>query len=513
MPYNAGVRYARSHSGISLKEPGVKKLMLFFAVLVCWGNSAFAADQPLKLSLGEAIRMAAEKNLDVRAELYTSAQFEAEINRNRAIYDPLLNIQTNYSDTVTPVTDSTTTFSSRGNFFQLNTSLSQLFWTGATASLAFNNSYTSATSFTLEKYFWQSSLGVTLSQPLLKNAGRENTELNISISRFSKFASLEHFKNLLLNTVTQVRTEYFKLYSLREQLEVRKVSLALARKILSETKARAATGMDVLSAEYGVTLREKALIDAEKSVSDQVDVLRLLLQLHEQGDIVITDPPRKEQYLPDQNEAIQHALSRPDIKELQRSLDISELKTRVFHNNLKPDLSFNITGSLVGQNRNYGNALDGIGSVDYPAWGVGLILNYPLGNHAAENNYRKSRLKNAQIALQIRSLEDNAKTDVLTSLRAIASTYKQLEVAARGRAFAEERLRAYMRKNAAGQATTKDVMDVENDVVTAKNDQIIAAVTYDNAITRYMQVTGELLEKEGIRVVEGDADRLYTNTR
>jgi len=266
MSYNVGVRYSRSHSGISLKGPCVKRLMVLFSVLVCWNGSAFATDQPIKLTLGEAIRMAAEKNLDVRAELYTPAQFEAEINRNRAIYDPLLNMQTTYSDTTTPVTDWSTTFSSRGHSFQLNTSISQL-----TATLAFNNSYTSATKFTLQNYFWQSSLGVTLSQPLLKNAGRETTEINILISRFSKFASLEHFKNLLLNTVTQVRTEYFKLYSLREQLEVRKVSLALARKILSETKARAATGMDILSAEYGVTLREKALIDAEKSVNDQVD--------------------------------------------------------------------------------------------------------------------------------------------------------------------------------------------------------------------------------------------------
>ena len=39
------------------------------------------------------------------------------------------------------------------------------------------------------------------------------------------------------------------------------------------------------------------------------------------------------------------------------------------------------------------------------------------------------------------------------------------------------------------------------------------AVAYDNAISRHFQVTGELLEKEGVRVVEGDVDKLYTNTR
>ena len=38
-------------------------------------------------------------------------------------------------------------------------------------------------------------------------------------------------------------------------------------------------------------------------------------------------------------------------------------------------------------------------------------------------------------------------------------------------------------------------------------------VTYSNAVTQFWQVTGELLEREGIRVVEGDADKLYTTIR
>lgn len=495
----------------------MKTLLTVFAIVICWCSVVFATGQPLRLSLGEAIRMAAEKNLDVRAELLNPAQFEAEINRNRSIYDPFLTFQTNYSDTTNPVSSTTTTFSKRGQSFQVNTSVNQLFWSGATASLGFNNNYSSVNPSTGQSGFWQSSLGVTLSQPLLKNAGREAVEVNISVARLSKFASLEHFKHVLLTTVSQVRTDYFKLYSLKEQLEVRKLSLALARKILVETKARVTAGvlpaMEILNAEFGVTAREKDLIDAEKSVNDQVDRLRLLLQIEVEADMVLTDLPRKDIYIPNQDEAVRHALMRPDIKELKRSLDISELQTRVFGNNTKPDLSLFLSGSLVGQDHSYAGDMEKIGSIDFPAWSVGIVFNYPLGNHEAENDYRKSRLKNAQTALQIRSLEESAVNDVKNSIRAIQSAYKQIEVADRGSAFAEERLRAFMRKNEVGLATTKDVLDVENDLATAKNNQITAAVAYNDAITRHLQVTGELLEKEGVRVVEGDADKLYSNTR
>lgn len=495
----------------------MRALLTALVVGICSCVSLYAADQPLRLSLADAVRMAAEKNLDVRAELYNPAQYEAEVNRNRAIYDPQLNALTAYSDTTTPVSGSTTTFSNRGHSFQLNSSISQLFLTGATASLGFNNSYSSGSSFSSLDGFWQSSLGVSLSQPLLKNAGREATEINISVSRLSKFASLERFKNVLLSTVSQVRTEYFRLYGMRQLLEVRKVSLALARRILMETRARVAAGvlpaMEILNAEYGVTSREKELIDAELSVGNQVDVLRLLLQIDGATDIELSDQPRKDEYPIDRDEALRRALTRPDIRELQRSLDISELQTRVFRNNTRPDLSLNLSGSLVGQDQSYGRDLEKIGRVDYPAWSVGMTFSYPLGNQAAENDYRISRLKSAQTVLQIRSQEQNAINEVESYVRAVRSAYKQIEVADRGRAFAEERLRSFMRRNAVGLATTRDVLDVENDLATAKNTQIVAAVAHDNAITRLLQATGELLEKEGVRILEGDADRLYTTTR
>ena len=74
-------------------------------------------------------------------------------------------------------------------------------------------------------------------------------------------------------------------------------------------------------------------------------------------------------------------------------------------------------------------------------------------------------------------------------------------------------MKAFIRKNEVGLATTRDVLDVENDLAAAKNNQITALVGYNNAITLLWLVDGELLERVGIRVVEADVDKLYTNTR
>lgn len=171
------------------------------------------------------------------------------------------------------------------------------------------------------------------------------------------------------------------------------------------------------------------------------------------------------------------------------------------------------SAQLTGLDSTYQGNLDKVLTFDHPVWSIGLIFSYPLGNGAAENDYRKSRLKTEQISLQLRSLEESAANEVRAALRGVVTGYKQIEVTDRGTTFAEERLKSFIRKNEVGLATTRDVLDVENDLAVSRNNQIKAVVGYANALTRYWQVTGELLEREGIRVVEGDADKLYSAVR
>lgn len=482
--------------------------------------TGYSAEAPFLLTLNEAIRMAVEKNLDVRAELYNPAQFEADIRRNYSIYDPILTIDANNTNSTTQLSNTVLTGTSRSevNTLNANAGVAYTYWTGGRVSLDYKNAYTESNSTRSLSNYWQSSLGITLSQPLLKNRGREATEIAINISRYSKFASLERFNSRLLSTVAQVRTEYYKLHSLREEQDVKKVSLELARKILSDTLARVKAGvlpaMEVLNAEFGAVTREKELIDAELAVSNQVDVLRLLLQMDAKvEDLKTVDLPPRDRFDATESEAIQKALNRPDIREQKRNLELNELQTRNFSQMTSPDLSLTASAQLTGLDSAYQRTLDKVLTFDYPVWSVGLNFSYPLGNGAAENDYRRSRLKTEQISLQLRSLEENSANEVRAALRGVVTGYKQIEVADRGRAFAEERLRSFIRKNEVGLATTRDVLDVENDLAVSKSNQIKAVVGYANALTRYWEVTGELLEREGVRVVEGDADKLYSATR
>ncbi len=493
------------------------RLPILALTIVLVGSTAFAQDAAVSLSLKDAIKQAVEKNLDVKAELYNPAQAEADLRKNRSIYETHLTLDTSYQDSTTVATSKVT--GNKVKTLKLSPGAYRLFPTGGTLSVAYDNLYTDTnSSFATFNSYWQSDVTLSLSQPLLKNFGRDSTELNIRVAELSKDGSLKRFKGKLLTTVAQVESEYYKLSSLRDDLASKRISLELARRVLTETEARVKAGvlpaMEILNAQFGVASREKDVIDAEKGVRDQVDVLRVLLHMEDVRDIVTTDAPTRQEFQMNEDDAIRRALAqRPELEDLQSQLATSEVQSRVAKARTLPDLNLNTSIAMTGLAERYLRTVEQVGSTDYPVWSIGLQLDYPLGNQSAENDYIKSRLKTEQTRVQISSLQEAITSETRAALRSVQTSYKQLDVADRGRAYAEERLKAYLKKNEVGLATTKDVLDVENDLAAARSNQIKAQVAYVTAISQLLKSTGDLLEREGITISTAPADELYRNTR
>ncbi len=497
----------------------MKRFFLAVLMLALCAGRASAQEEGLRLSVKEAIKLAVEKNLDVRAALYTPASAEADIYKYLGIYTPLLSLEANYQDSATLSANRLVTGGqqvSRQRSTTYNAGLSQLIPFGGTLGAAFDNSWNHQ-NFGINNYF-QSDFTLTFTQPLLRNFGRENTEINIDVARFNKEGALEQFKSKLLDIVSQVKSQYNQLYNLRENVEVKRASLKLSETILTNTRAQVKAGvlpaMEIINAEFGVATQQKALIDAERAVKDQVDSLRVLLQLQDTTEIIPTDAPYKDQYLVDDAKAIQLALAtRPDLRQQRVTLKTSELQSRVARNQTLPQLDFNGSAAFTGLASDYRRDLERVGSGRYPVWGAGLKLTYPIGNDAAKNDYIKSKILVEQNKTQLKSLEDSIGRDVRIAARAVRSGYLQLDVTARGRSYAEEVLNAYIKKQKVGLATTKDVLDELNNLVTAQGNEIQAVTDYNNAIVTLWKTTGELLEREGITLGPKEAESLYEKNK
>jgi len=491
-----------------MKRTGKITAAVTFCLLLGSSVTAFGQQTPLHLTLKEAIRLSLERNLDLKVELYNPAMAEADIRRSLGIYDPLLSLSAGYSRRHS--FGNTLTFTPQPiDEASVNASVSQLLPTGAVVGLNADSGWIDNSA----KYY-TSGVNLSVSQPLLRDFGRDNTELEINVSRYGKKGSIERFHTRLSDIVAQVRNDYFRLYNLREILEVRKTSLALANRILVESRGRVKAGVlpafEILNSEFVAATREREVIEAERAIRDQVDVLRLTLQLDPTVDIVIADEPARENYVVREGEALELALARrPELEEQRTILKIHDLQQRVAKNRTLPDLLLNANIGTGGFDRTFGGGVERTARAEDPNWGIGLQVTYPLGNRVAENDYIRSRLLLEQARTQLQNLEARISKDVKAAIRQVESSYKQLDVTRRGSAYAEERLRAFQKRNEVGLSTTKDVFDVEEDLVTAKANQIQAVVDYNNAITQLWRVTGEILDRQGIRVSESRADALY----
>ena len=501
-------------------------MKLYLVVVLCLiltCGVAGADEQSYPLGLKEALRLAVERNLDLQAQLYTPAMNEADVRFNRGIYDPLLTLSTGFTDTSTlPVNKLTS--GGIDNFhqktFTVDPGINQLFSTGANVGLAFTNAYSTSNAqspYTRNSY-WQSNLALNVTQPLLKNFGRDATEVGIAVALGTKKGSIYHYEGQLLALVLQVKTEYYKLFYDYEDLESKQISLKDAQRILSDTKARVKAGvlpaMEILNAEFGVASREKDLNDAERAVQDESDVLRLLIQLDVKNVIRPVDKPVSDRLEVNEADAIRKSIaSRPEIKEVQTGIETSEIQARVAKNNTLPNLNLAASAGLNGLGIGYGRDVERLSSGDYPAWSILLQFDYPLGNSAAENTYIKSKLKVSQEKVQLRSQQEAIANEVRAAIRALTSSYKQIEVTDRARSYAEENLRAYIRRNEVGLATIKDVLDVESTLAVARSNHNRALADYNIAMNQYWKATGELLDREGIVVSDNEANGLYDRTR
>lgn len=466
------------------------------------------------MTIQEAVQRVVENSPDVLVQRSNPAQAEAEFRKNRAIYDPRLFLQALYTDSQTPSSSASTatTFDFERREMALEAGVSQLFSSGATATLGLGSSRTSRDTTSTLDPFWQTFVSLDVSQPLLKNSGPEPTELLIRSARYGSQRSHAQFVSSLMDSVLEVANEYYQLVNLGEIVQVRKASLALARKILDDTRGRVNAGvlpaMEILNAEFGLATRERELIDAERAVADRHDSLAYLVQSEEPFRVVPLDSLPLVTLEDSEEAAVSMALEmRPELKDQEIAVDASELQERVARNRKLPDLSLTAGVSLQGLSGSSSRAIDQVGGGDNPTWSLGVRLSYPLGNGEAVNEHSRTRLVLDQNRVRLQGLKERIANDVRSAWRELVARLKQQEVAQRGKDYAEERFRAFQKRNEVGLATTRDLLDVEQDLALSRSNLIASRTDCAIASYRLRRATGQILAREGVEVEEDEGAR------
>ncbi len=485
-------------------------LLSFLLVSLAHGNDL---PDKVNLSLKSAMAMAIRNNLDLRVDALDSSMAEANLHRSRGLYNPYLSLsanrgQTYYTGETYGINDTTTAFS-----------LTQYLPSGGSLSASTQTGYsTPASDFPDDDWTdWYTSVGLSVSQPLLKYFGKEATELNISLAAYDHEDSIERFRLSVIDTVYAVIKAYNRLYRLRVDLISRQQALDSARQLLERIKQQDKTGeqqgVSLANAEYAISQRLKESVDAETKIKDQEADLRYLIGVEAKATLVPVDPPSREEPMETEAQAISLALEhRSELKQLRLELKSSALQQRVAKRNLLPNLSINAGAGFRGIEDKFSDSVEQIRDGKGRWWTAGLQFSVPLGNTVAKNDYRHNRLRTRQIKNQLAALEWKLRDAIEEDMRELISARIQRQVADKAVKAAKQRLAQYRQSLKNNTSKVQDLLNAENDLVNAQNNQTEALEDFANAVALLWMDAGVLLERLNIHFDTSQPEKLTDGT-
>jgi outer membrane protein TolC len=482
----------------------------------------------LALSLDEAVARALENNVDIAVERYNPEQSAQDVISAEGYYDPFLFANLSKTSTDTKGTN----FFSGGDVVNTKTGL----WnfglgipvkTGGEFSLAFNNNRRDTNNaFTTFNPVYNSSLSISITQPLLKNFRIDAPRNALRLAKKSREISDVQFRQTIINTVATVKGYYYELLFAIDNLEAARKNLELAKKLLEENEIRVKVGtmapLDVVSAQSEVAAREEGVILAENALAEAEDDLKRAI--FPQNDPAMwstrinpTDRPTAEPVPVNIEAAVQSALAnRTDVVAARKSLERADYNLQYARNRLMPQLDLLATygGSGAGGTQiirdgpggpvidtipgGYGDALSEVFGADFPTWTLGFNVSYAIPNRSAKANAASAQLSKEQTLASFRRLELQVAAEVRTAGRAVESGFKRVASTQAARRLAAERLDAEEKKFAAGMSTNFLVTQAQRDLATAAVNELRAVADYRKSVINYQRVQEAGLSGSGV---------------
>ena len=473
------------------------------------------------ISLAECIQIALEHNLDLKIERFNPEVAQYNVGLAYAGYDPVFDFKGTHGNNFAPgsfdsfrLQDIPANKSSKDAF---NTSLGGLLpTTGLQYSLAGNIAETAGQSLPTDKDplshpsdNTSGLVGLTLTQPLLKNFWIDNTRYTISVSKNRLKYSEHGLRFRIMTTVNNVELAYYSLIQARENVTNQEQALALAQQLLAENKKRVEVGalapLDEKQAESQVAARRADLLSARSNLDTQQNALKSLLSedFAEWNGVLLQ--PSETLAAPaqvfDLQASWQRGLTqRPDL--LQARLDVEQqgITVRYLRNQTYPQLD--VIGSY-GHNaskKEYSGAFNDIGEGKGPVYAFGAELKFPLGNRAARSNYRISKAQKEQTLLRLKQAEQNVMIAIDNAVKQAQTAYQSVDATKQARVYAEAALDAEHKKLENGKSTSFQVLQLQRDLTFARSAEIQALGDYNKALAQLAFTEGATLEKAGLKI-------------
>jgi outer membrane protein TolC len=471
------------------------------------------------MSVEEAVSMALEQNLNLRAVRLDPQIQDLGVAQARAAYAPVLFSTISTASDESPsqsfLSGSAQTISDER--FSSNIGMQQnLPWGGGNYQVSWAGSRRETTSFTSFNPQLGSNLDAQITQPLLRNFRIDSLRQQVLLNNKQREIADVQLRQAIAQTTRNVRNAYWDLVSAIANHGVQQQSLELARESLRNNRTRVEVGtmapIDIVEAEAEVARNEEAVIVSEAAIRTAEDRLRALIadptttdfwaMRIEPTDQPIMTPPR----VIDVDGAVSTALqNRTDIIQTRKQLESADINIRFYNNQRLPDVnleaSYGLSGTggtqyefgqggfpppIIGQqNRSFTTVLSDVFRNQFPSWTLGVTIGYPIGRSQAEANLARVRLQNTQSQTTLRNLELQVTTSVREAARQVNTNLKRVQATQVARQLAEQRLQAEQKKFNVGMSTTFIVFQAQRELTAARNAELRAIIDYNRSIVDF----------------------------
>ena len=488
----------------------------------------------IDLSLDEAIALALEHNLDIAVQRLNPQLMDLQIAQVNAAYQPTLATTFTNSSRTNPSSSQLDGGQAVVQDSQIvDTSISQAVpWGGGSFQVGWNNNRNESNSFFSSfNPSYRSTFQTSYTQPLLRGFRIDSTRQQLQVTAIDRELSDVDLRATITNTLADVRSTYWDFVFATQSLQVQQQSLALAEQLIRDNEARVEIGtmapIDIVQSQSEAAARRQALAQAEQTLQTAQLALKSLIvgSIEDDAWQAGLNPSDRPTYDPrpiDIETALRTALDqRPDLVRSRRQLDIDDINVRALRNETLPALDLVASYQLQGQGGTqtlrsglggsvttivpggFGDALDQLGSANFPVWSVQLQLSYPIGRSATDAQYARARLEVQQTQARLRQVELQVATEVTSAAVQIESIVKRIDASRAARELAEQQLEAEESKFEVGMSTNYFVLQAQRDLTNAQNSELQALLDYRKALVEFDRVQGTTLSRAGITVGSG----------
>ena len=456
------------------------------------------------ISLEECRALTLENNLDLRVQLINPSIARESVNQEEARFEATFNGTISYANSNTP-TASTLDISGsavEGSYIDLGVDIPLR--TGGTITFDMVDRGTKSDSiFSVFNPSYENDFSASISQPLLRNAGRRASTNSIRVAQYNSSITDVRTKLEAIRIIANVDRAYWRLYASRKLLDVRRQQYELSKTLFEQTERFVEVGVkpkiEIIRTKSSMAEKLEAIITAENDVRNtERDLKRMLnkkgLGMETKTIIIPSSPPDPIRYEIDRKSMIEHALeNRMEMLELELQLAMDNSNIDYYRNQTLPLFTLEYKYNINGLGPERSDSYDLLFNDDYHDHRFSLAMKIPIGNREAKSRFRKAVYERAQRLATKESKKAEIKSEVLNQIDKLEANWQRILASRQTSILQDEQYRAEKRQFELGLVSSTDVLDAQTNLAEAQRAEIAAVTEYQIALIDLAYATGTLL--------------------